>query len=139
MVKKKVHLKIITPTEIKVDQKVDMVIIRCIDGDMGIRHGHEPQSAALDYGIMRVMDGGKERPIAICGGIAEIKDNLLTVITNEAEWPEDIDRAQAQIDRDHVEKRLQEMTDDIEIRRSQILLRRSLVQIEVSSYPFVKK
>jgi len=136
---KKVRLRIVTPTETKFDEDVDMIIMRCMNGDMGIMYGHDARSAALDYGIMRILDNGGERRLAVLGGIAEIKDNLLTVLTNDAEWPEDIDRAQAEADREHAERSLETQAGDIEIQRSQILLRRSLVQIEVSSYPFVNK
>ena len=62
---------------------------------------------------------------------------MLTILTNGAEWPSDIDRARAVHDREHARRRLQERIDDIEIRDDQVLLRRALVRIEVSSDPLV--
>ena len=135
----KLRLRIVTPTEVKVDEDTDMVVMRCLTGDMGIQPGHEERSAALDYGIARVFEGGVERRIAIAGGIAKVSDDVLTIITGGAEWPEDIDRTIAEEEREAAIKRIQESNDKVEIQRSQVSLRRALVQIEVSAYPVVSK
>ena len=135
----KVRLRIITPEQIKVDEDANMVIIRCITGNMGILPGHEAYSVALDYGILRILHDDIEMRIAVYGGLASIQNDVLTILTNDAEWPEDIDRARAEADREHAERRLQERTDDIEIQHDQVLLRRALVQIEISSYQFGSK
>ena len=131
---KKMRLRIVTPTQIKVDEDADMVIMRCTTGDMGVMPGHEAHSAALSYGILRIRNEGAERRIAVYGGVASIQNNVLTILTNDAEWPEDIDRARAEADLEAAERRLQEKAGDIDIQHDQVLLRRALVQIEVSSY-----
>ena len=138
MPEKKVHLRIVTPEEVKVDEKADMVIMRCTTGDMGILPGHESRSAVLDYGVLRILDGNDERRLAVFGGLAEVKNDVVTVLTNIAERPEDINRALAEEDREKAERRLESAEDDIEIQSSQVLLRRSLVRIEVSSYPLLR-
>ena len=134
MAKKKIRLQVLTPTETKFDKEIDMVIFRCMNGDMGVLPGHEARSAALDYGIMRIIEGEEERLLAIYSGIAEILDNVVTVVANDAEWPEDIDLAQAELDREQARQRLGDKEDDLEMQRAHVMLRRSLVQIEVSSY-----
>ena len=136
---KHIHLQIITPREIKVDEKVDMVIMRCTTGDMGFLPGHEARSAVLGNGILRVMSGDSERWMAVFGGLAEIKNDVLTILTTVAEWPEDIDRARAEEDREHYERRLQMAADDIDIQNDHVSLRRSLVRIEVSAYSTLSK
>jgi len=139
MSKKKIRLRIILPTETKVDEPVDMVIMRCTTGDMGVLPGHEPRSAMLRIGIVRILDGGGERHIAVYGGFAVIKDDVLTIIANEADWPQDVDLTRAQADREHAEQRLLEKTDDMEILNDQLRLRRALVQIEVSAYAYAQQ
>ena len=133
---KKVRLRIVTPEQIKVDEDIDMIIMRCTTGDMGVLPGHEARSAALRYGILRIFNGGVERRIAVYGGLAVVRDDVLTILTSDAEWPEDVDRVRAEADREHAERRLRERADDIEIQHDQILLRRALVQIEVSSFNY---
>ena len=134
MPEKKIHLKIITPEAVKVDQEADMVIMRCTTGDMGVLPGHEPRSAVLNIGAFRIINGRIERRIAVYGGLATIQNDVLTVLTRGADWPEEISLDQAKIDREHFERRVREKIDDIEIQNDEILLRRALVQIEVSEY-----
>jgi len=135
---KKIHLRLITPMGIKIEQDADMVVMRSITGDVGVLPSHDPYSVALADGIMRITAGAMERRIAIYGGLATVQQNVLTVLVNDAEWPEEIDRARADADREHAERRLQERTDDLEISEDQVLLRRALMRIEVSSNPHLE-
>ena len=133
MADKKIHLRVVTPARVKVDEKVDMVIMRCITGDLGVLPGHAPCSAVLYYGAMRILADESERRMAVYGGFATVQNDVLTILTNGAEWPEEINLARAEAEREAAEDRLREQTDEREIRNDQIRLRRALVQIEVSS------
>lgn len=133
MADKTIRLQIITPAHKKADEDADMVIMRCTTGNIGILPGHEARSAVLDFGILRIINDGRERWIAVYGGLAVIQNDVLTVLANDAQWPDEIDIARAQADREQLELRLRERNDEKEIRRDQILLRRALVQIEISS------
>jgi len=132
---KQLRLRVITPTETKIDKSVDMVIMRCIDGDMGVLPGHQAHITVLADGVLRVLNGGRERRLAIFGGIAEVWQDVITVLTEEAHWPGDINKDRAQEARAHLERTIQERTDDRELLQDQILLRRALVKIEVGSLP----
>jgi len=136
---KKLRLQIATPEKLKFDEDASMVIMRCITGDMGILPDHEPISAILDYGVLRIIDGEIERRIAVFGGIAQVKDNKVTILANDAQWPEDIDIAFVESERERMLRRSQEDLDDLEIQRDSVLMRRTLVQIEVSAYPLLSK
>ncbi len=135
MEKKKVHLQIITPRGLKIDEKADMVVMRCVNGDMGILPGHEETSAALGDGILRIINEDTEQKIALFGGAAIIKDDKVSILTSIAQRPEEIDLTRAEDDRKQVELLLQERSDDLKMQSYQILLRRALVRIEVSVYP----
>jgi len=139
MAVEKLHLKVNTPENVKYDKDVDMVIMRCISGDMGILPKHEACSAILDYGVLRIRDNDEEQRMAVFGGIAHVQDDNVTILANEAQWPEDIDLELAEMERERTSLRLLENTDDLEIQKEQVALRRSLVQIEVSSYPLLGK
>jgi len=137
MAKEKLRLKVATPDKIKYDREADMVIMRCITGDMGILPKHETCNAILDYGVLRILDDGEERRMAVFGGLAQVRDNIVTILANDAQWPEDIDLSVAEEERDRSALRLQESADDLELQKEQVQMRRTLVQIEVSSYPLV--
>jgi F-type H+-transporting ATPase subunit epsilon len=135
----KLQLRVITPENIKLDQECDMVIVRCTTGDMGILPKHEACSAILDIGTLRVFTDDEEQHMAVYGGILQVKDDVVSVLTNGAQWPEDIDRVTAEAEREQAERKLREAGDDMEVQRYQVALRRTLVQIEVSSYPLISK
>ncbi|MCL2671603.1 MAG: ATP synthase F1 subunit epsilon [Clostridiales bacterium] len=139
MAEKKLHLRIITPDRTKLDEEVGMVILRCTTGNLGVLPRHEARSAVLDVGILRILNDGTERWLAVYGGLAVIQDNAVIVLANDADWPEEIDHARANADREHIEQRMREWTDDIELQNDHLLLRRALVQIEVSASSFMEK
>jgi len=139
MPKKKIRLRVVMPGKIKADEPADMVIMRCTSGDMGVLPGHEPRSAVLDYAPLRILRGGYEHRIAVYGGLAVIEDDVLTILTRDAEWPEEINLAQARADREYAEQRLRDQEDDRELQSDQVLLRRALVQIEVSSHTLTQQ
>ena len=139
MAGKKFQLRVITPAETKVDEQVEMVIMRCIDGDWGVMAGHDMRSGVLDFGAVRIINEGIERRLAAYGGIAEVQNDVLTILTHEVHWPEDINRELAKADRDYAEKHLREKLEDADVQKYGVTLRRALVQIEVSSYTMVGK
>jgi len=134
---KKLHLRITTPENVKYDDEAGMVIMRCITGDMGILADHEATSAILDYGVLRIINGEQERRMAVFGGLAQVGDNKVTILANDAQWPEDIDMAFVEAERERMARRSQESLDDLTIQRDQILMRRTLVQMEVSTFPLI--
>ena len=137
--KRKLHLRIATPDNIKYDDDAEMVIMRCITGDMGILANHEATSAILDYGVLRIINNEEERRMAVFGGVAQVGDNKVTILANDAQWPEDIDMAFVEAERDRMERRSQESRDDLALQRDQVIMRRTLVQMEVSTFPLVSR
>jgi len=137
MANDKLRLRVATPDKVKYDRDADMVIIRCITGDMGILPKHEACSAILDYGVLRIMNEGEELRMAVFGGIAQIRDDLVTILANDAQWPEDIDLSLVEAERELTSRRIMENADDLQIQKEQVTMRRTFVQIEVSSYPLI--
>lgn len=131
----KIHLRITTPRGLKIDEQADMLIMRCIDGDMGILSGHDVVSTVMGDGILRVIDGNTEQKIAIFGGVAVVEKDTVNILTSIAQRPGEIDLTRAETDREQMEMLLQEKSDDIRMQGYQVLLRRALVRIEVSIYP----
>lgn len=129
---KKLNLTITTPRGVKFVEEADMVIMRCIDGDLGVLPGHAPVSAVLGDGILRIMNNGYEKKLAVFGGIVEIDDRTVNIFSTIAQRPEEIDLERAQRDREEVEAILREGSEEAKIQSLQVELRRALVRIEVS-------
>jgi F-type H+-transporting ATPase subunit epsilon len=79
----KLHLRVITPASIALDEQCDMVIVRCVTGDMGFLPRHEACSAILGDGDLRILNGKDERRMRVSGGIVQIKNNEVTILTTE--------------------------------------------------------
>ena len=135
----KLRLRVVTNDSIKYDEDTDMVILRCVTGDMGILYGHEACSAILDDGVLRIIKDGEESRMAVFGGIAQVLDNAVTILTNDAQWPDEIDQERVTAEREDAQSRLRENADNVQIQKDQVVMRRTLVQIEVSAYPLINR
>ncbi|HHV51302.1 MAG TPA: ATP synthase F1 subunit epsilon [Candidatus Avimonas sp.] len=130
---KKLTLTITTPRGIKFVEKADLVVMRCIDGDLGVMPGHAPLSAVLGDGILRIFNNGVVSKLAVFGGVVDIRDRTVNIFTTIAQRPEEIDRERAERDKREAEELL-EKSEEKQSRKLQVLLQRSLVRIEVSSH-----
>ena len=96
MAEKQLEIFIITPDatereKYKYHGTADMVILRCLTGDMGILPGRRACSAILGEGILRVLGDETERKIAVLGGVFHFENDILTLITQKALLPGEID------------------------------------------------
>ena len=130
MAENKIALKVITPNREMYNGEADMVIMRTKSGDVGILHGHQPMVTVLDYGVMRIQNEGEEdKTAAVFGGFAEIGADGITVLTDAAEWADEIDLSRAEEARKRAEERLKSRSSDIDIARAELALKRSLIRI----------
>lgn len=51
MADNKINLTITTPRGVKFQEEADRLIMRCIDGELGVLPGHQPLKAVLGDGI----------------------------------------------------------------------------------------
>jgi len=83
---------IVTPEQQALDDSVEQVIIPAWDGQIGILTGHSALLVKLGLGVLRVdFAGGKSKSFMIDGGVAQMKGDHLTIITDDAIAAEDVD------------------------------------------------
>ncbi len=76
---------VVTPEEQAFDQTVTQAVIPAHDGLIGILSSRAPILLKIGVGPLRVdLPGGESRHFLIDGGIAQMKDNLLTILTSSA-------------------------------------------------------
>lgn len=129
---KRITLTITTPRGVKFVEKADMVIMRGLEGDIGVLPGHESISTVLGDGILRIHNNGNVNKLAVFGGVAEISDKTINILTTIAQSPDEIDLERAESDRQEAEAALQERREENISRRLQIMQIRALVRINVS-------
>ena len=89
---------VVTPERQVMDESVSQVILPAHDGLIGILTDRAPLLLKLGVGEMRVSasGGGKERVYLVDGGVAQMKDNNLTVLTQHATPAAELDSETAQ-------------------------------------------
>src|SRR5665213_3792491 len=87
---------IVTPEQQALDESVQQVIIPAHDGLIGILTGRAPLLVRLAMGPLRVdLAGGQQRHFLVDGGVAQMKDHKLTVLTTLAKPASELDAATA--------------------------------------------
>jgi len=83
---------VVTPEQQVLDESATQVILPAHDGLVGILTDRAPLLVKLGQGPLRVdVAGGAARHYYVEGGIAQMKDNRLTVLTSEATAANEID------------------------------------------------
>ncbi len=76
---------VVTPEQQIFDEPLTQAIIPASDGLLGILTNRAPLLARLAKGPLRLdLPSGEKRMYAIQGGIAQMKDNRLTILTEGA-------------------------------------------------------
>src|SRR5437667_12895755 len=76
---------VVTPEEQALDETVRQVILPAHDGQIGILTDRAPLLVKLGMGPLKIdLQSGPSRTLFVEGGVAQMKDNKLTVLTNEA-------------------------------------------------------
>ncbi len=79
------NIRVLTPTRVICSTTADEVILPGLTGLVGILEGHAALITALDTGLLRIKLNEKWTPIILCGGLAEIDRNRVTVLVNDVE------------------------------------------------------
>ena len=88
------HFDLVSPEKIAFSGEVDQVDIPGTEGDFGVLAGHAPVIAGVRPGIITVTAGGQREKIIVLGGIAEVSETGLTVLTLVATSLAELDRRQ---------------------------------------------
>ncbi len=82
---KKLHLCVVTQDSTVFDEAVSYVNLPAAFGSVGILTGHAPMVCALGRGRIRCGMGDEDGAvIEIGGGIAEVSENVVTVLASDA-------------------------------------------------------
>jgi F-type H+-transporting ATPase subunit epsilon len=78
----RIHLKVITPTELVVDEQVDEVVAPGEVGEFGILPGHVPFLTALHSGELKYKIGNSETKLVVEGGVADVRNDTVSILTD---------------------------------------------------------
>ena len=79
------NIRVLTPDRVICSTAADEVVLPGLTGQVGVLNGHAALITALDTGLLRIKLEEKWTPIILCGGLAEIDRNRVTVLVNDVE------------------------------------------------------
>ena len=79
-----IRFVVITPERQVLEQAVSSVVFTAHDGEMGVLTGRAPLVCELGIGQLRYEVGGQSRRLFIDGGFAQVYQNAVTILTQQA-------------------------------------------------------
>jgi F-type H+-transporting ATPase subunit epsilon len=129
----KLNLEVITPERLVLREQVDEVVAPGLNGELGILPEHTPLISQLKTGVLSYRQGNQSRRLHVSGGFVEVASDSVSVLSDVAEKPEEIDVERAQRAKERAERRLAARGEDIDISRAELKLQRAMARIKVGS------
>ncbi len=109
------QVSVVSPESILFEGSAEMLVARTSDGEIAFLPGHAPFVGALGgYPVRVIRAEGPEIAIAVHGGFVEFSDDQVTVLSDVAELPDQIDVVRAQTAKEEAERRLGADPEDFE-------------------------
>jgi F-type H+-transporting ATPase subunit epsilon len=90
------HCSVITPERAVLEAEATFVAFPAHDGEVGILRGRAPLLYKMGAGELRVETPEGTHHLFVDGGFAQMVENRLTLLTEQARKVEDLDRAVAE-------------------------------------------
>ena len=132
MAENSIRLDIVTPAGLLMSENVAMLNLPASLGSMGVLKNHAPLMTTLDIGMIKYVQDDKEYFLAVHGGFAEVKDNVVIVLADAAERADEIDVPRAEAAKQRAQERLSNRTADLDVLRAESALHRALARIKAS-------
>ncbi|MFN8627060.1 MAG: ATP synthase F1 subunit epsilon [Candidatus Binatia bacterium] len=104
------QLRIVTPTRLLLDERVREITAPGTLGEFGVFPDHITFLTSLEIGSLHFRTDGDPQRIAIRGGFAEVADNVITVLADDAAFPQDIDAERARGELAAADSRLRDLS-----------------------------
>ena len=126
----KFKLSIITPDTSFYEGEAEFLEFTSTEGQMGVYAQHIPLTTILEPCVMTIHNDGEKKKAAILGGFIEILKEKVTVLAENAQWPEDIELDRAKASYERAKERLTAKKEGIDLKRAEASLKRAVARIE---------
>ena len=125
----KFKLSIISPDRVFTEGEAEFLEFTSTEGELGIYAQHIPLTTILEPFVMKIHNEGEVKKAAILGGFVEILKDKITVLAEDAQWPDDIDVARAKAAKKRAEDRLTAKQEGTDMLRAEAALKRAIARI----------
>jgi len=133
----KLHLEVVTPARVVLEQDVDMVVAPGSEGEFGVLPGHVSFLSGMVPGELRYTAGSDKETLSVSTGFAEVFKNKVSILVDAAEKAGEIDVTRATKAMERARERLShDRSDkDIDFARAEAALRRAVARLKVAQKP----
>ncbi len=128
----KLHLEVITPEKVILNEDVDEIVITTLTGEITILPNHENLLTKVAPGEMIIKNNGKEDYFAVTGGFLEVSENKINILAEYAVRASDIEIAKAEKAQEEAKRKMQEHETDKEFKIADAMLRKALLEHKVA-------
>jgi F-type H+-transporting ATPase subunit epsilon len=122
--------QLVSPERVLYEGDAEMVVARTADGEIAFLPGHVPFVGTLSIGKVRViLPGSGEVTAAVHGGFVEFSHDRVTVLSDVAELPDQIDVVRARTAKERAEP---ELRADADSDAAKAALARAELRLEVA-------
>ena len=125
-------LKIIEPDGMFYEGQASFLEFASVMGEMGVYANHIPLTTILTPGVVKIHNDGQVKKAAVMGGFIEIQKDRITVMAENAEWPDEIDVERAKAAKKRAEERLQKKDAGLDTARAEAALKRAMARISAA-------
>ena len=122
---------VVTPERTLFDEVVEFVALPLFDGELGVLPGRAPLIGRLGYGELRTRAHGAVKRYFVDGGFAQVRDDVVTVLTNRALPAAQIDTGAAAKELEVAQSR--RATTDYELSEKTRAIARARAQLRVGA------
>ncbi len=126
------ELKIIEPDGMFYEGQASFLEFASVMGEMGVYANHIPLTTILAPGVVKIHNDGQVKKAAVMGGFIEIQKDRITVMAENAEWPDEIDVERAKAAKKRAEERLQKKEAGLDTARAEAALKRAMARIRAA-------
>ena len=123
------ELNIIKPDGMFFEGEGEFLEFTSVEGQMGVYKNHIPLTTILEPCVVKIHANGEKKKAAVLGGFIEIQKERITILAEDANWPEEIDVERAKAAKQRAEERLSKKDSGTDVVRAEAALKRAVARI----------
>ena len=127
------EFKIIEPDGMFFEGEGEFLEFTSVEGRMGVYKNHIPLTTILEPCVIKIHANGEKKKAAILGGFIEIQKERITILAEDAHWPDEIDVARAEAAKKRAEERLNKKEAGLDEVRAEAALKRAMARINAAN------
>lgn len=126
-----IHLKIITPKGLFLEEDIESLNVKTVEGYRTILSNHIPLVSMLAICKCTLKTKDTTQVYSLAGGLLQIHDNDMRILSDAVELKEDIDIERSKHAQERAKARLEKQEENTDIKRAEASLARAINRIKV--------